>query len=139
MTTNKYANTIELIVRLVIKREDKVLLCLNKEAGSYFLPGGHVEFGDTFEKTIYKETAEELGWTREDIKSFKFKGYLENFYSYKNGTEPHAELNMIFDVEINVATQAVSQESHIGFEWVNISDVPNLKILPTTIVPFILQ
>jgi len=132
-------NSIELIVRLVIKREDKVLLCLNKAAGSYFLPGGHVEFGDTFERTIYKETAEELGWTQADVRSFRFKGYLENFYSYKNGAEPHAELNMIFDVDIAPTTQANSQESHIGFEWINISDIPNTKILPETIVPFILQ
>jgi 8-oxo-dGTP diphosphatase len=134
---NKYKDTIELIVRLVIKRDGKFLLCLNKETNSYFLPGGHVEFGDTFEKTIYKETAEELGWTKEDIQSFKFKGYLENMYSYQNGVEQHAELNMIFDVEINENTPIESQESHIGFEWIESSRIPTLKILPLPIVPFL--
>ncbi|MES2213959.1 MAG: NUDIX domain-containing protein [Patescibacteria group bacterium] len=136
---NKYANTIEVIVRLVIKRENKVLLCVNKETNSYFLAGGHVEFGDTFEKTIYKETAEELGWTKEDIRSFKFKGYLENSYSYKDGAEPHAEVNMIFDVQINDSASIESKESHIGFEWVEVSNVQNIKILPEPIVPFLTQ
>ncbi len=136
---NKYKGVVELIVRLVTKRENKVLLCFNKKNNYYFLPGGHVEFLDTFEKTIYKETAEELGWTEKDIKSFKFKGYLEHFYTDDDGLEPHAEVNMIFDAEINKDTKTESQESHIDFKWIETSNILNVKILPKTIIPFLSQ
>lgn len=131
----KYKDTIEVIVRLVIKREGKILLCLNKGTSSYFLPGGHVEFGDTFEQTIYKEMAEELGWSKEDIKSIKFKNYLEN--SYEDNSGLHSEVNMIFDVEIGDEVETESKEDHIGFEWMNVSEIPKLNILPATIVNFV--
>lgn len=134
---NKYSNTIELIVRLIIKRDEKILLCINKKAGNYFLPGGHVEFGDSLEKTIYKETREELGWTRDDIKSFKFKGYHENSYFHEGYQEQRSELNMIFDAEIGDDVVAESKEPHIGFEWVDLARVPNIKICPTAIVRFV--
>ncbi len=130
-------STIELIVRIIVKREDAVLLCVNKK-GTYFLPGGHVEFGDTIEETIYKETKEELGWERDQIKSFSFKGYLENSFTPKDGTEPRHELNMIFDAEINENTPTQSQESHIDFQWVPLQDIKNIRLLPSAIIPFIL-
>jgi len=132
---NKYENTIELIVRLLIKKENKVLLCFNKETNSHFLPGGHVEFGDTFEETIYKETFEELGWKNEDIKNISFKTYLEN--SYISDNEKHQELNMIFDVEIDKNTPINSKEDHISFEWIELSSFDSLKILPKAIIQFI--
>lgn len=134
---HKYEGVIELVVRLVIKREGKILLCLNKKTDSYFLPGGHVEFGDTLEKTIYKEMGEELGWTAEDIKSISFKSYLENSYSYKNGAEVHNELNMVFDVEPRENVNVESKESHIDFEWMDLEKINTIKILPSTIVQFL--
>ncbi len=135
---NKYNGVIELIARIVVKREDKILLCLNKKANTYFLPGGHVEFGDTLEKTIYKETAEELGWTEDDIKSIKFNGYLENSFTSTSGTDIHAELNMIFDVEIGLDVKTQSQESHIEFQWIDRANLPSITLLPKAISQFIL-
>jgi 8-oxo-dGTP pyrophosphatase MutT (NUDIX family) len=136
---NKYENTIEVIVRLVVKREGKVLLCFNKKTESYFLPGGHVEFGDTLEQTIYKETAEELGWNKDDIESIVFKNYLENSYSDNDGAEPHNEINMIFDIKIGDNVAAESKEAHIDFEWIDLDRINTIKILPPDIVPFILN
>lgn len=132
---NKYENIIELIVRLLIKKENKVLLCLNKETSSYFLPGGHVEFGDSLEETIYKEMYEELGWKNEEIKKISYKTYLEN--SFISANEKHQELNMIFNIEIDEKTLINSKEDHIAFEWVEISAIGNLKILPKSIIQFI--
>ncbi|MHB0978004.1 MAG: NUDIX domain-containing protein [Minisyncoccota bacterium] len=128
---------IELIVRLIIKKDNKILFCINKTTGNYYLPGGHVEFGDTLEKTIYKEISEELGWGKDDIKNISYKTHLEQIYKKEAEGNLHHELNMIFDVSINENLEIKALESHINFEWLSISDINNHKIVPFTIIPFL--
>jgi 8-oxo-dGTP pyrophosphatase MutT (NUDIX family) len=132
---NKYKDKIEVIVRLIIECEGSILLCKNKEANNYYLPGGHVEFGDTLEQTIYKETNEELGWNEKDITSITFKNYLE--HSYQSGGNVHNEINMIYQVEIGENVMVESKESHIDFEWVDKNTLHTIEILPSSIIPFI--
>ena len=132
---NIYKNTTELIVRLVIKRNDKVLLCKNLKNGHYFLPGGHVEFGDSLEETVYKEMSEELGLNKEDIHKISFINYLEA--QYGEGEDSHCELNMIFSADLS-DVEIKSQEDHIDFEWFIISEIENVNLLPTKVKEYIL-
>jgi 8-oxo-dGTP pyrophosphatase MutT (NUDIX family) len=134
---NKYKNTTELIVRLVIKKEGQVLLCVNKETGSYYLPGGHVEFGDRLEDTIYKEMQEELGWAADEIESIKHVGHLEHSYTDKDGIELHQELNMVYEIETRDGVEINSQENHIAFEWVPTQNLNRVKIVPPAIIGFL--
>lgn len=127
--------TIELIVRVIIKNKDKILLCKNKVHGNYYLPGGHVEFGDTLEKTLYKEMNEELGLKKEDITAISYENYLEQTYVRDN--EDHHELNMIFSIKIPNDFNIHSQEDHIDFEWIDIKDIGNVRLLPEKIKDFI--
>lgn len=128
---NKFENITELIVRILFKKDNKVLLCKNKEHGHYFLPGGHVEFGDTLEETIYKELNEELGLLKNEIEYISFNNYLE--HSYLNKEEKHCELNMIFDVKIKDGAEIKSQEDHIDFEWIGIESIEEINLLPEEI------
>jgi 8-oxo-dGTP diphosphatase len=123
---------IELIVRLIIIREDTVLLCKSKEDGHYFLPGGHVEFGDTLEKTIYKEMEEELGLKEEQVSNISYKKYFEN--TYGEGDKMHHEINFIFDVNIPNDFEIISKEDHIDFEWIPLSEIQNVNFLPKNIL-----
>jgi 8-oxo-dGTP pyrophosphatase MutT (NUDIX family) len=132
---NKFENITELIVRIIIKRGNNVLLCKNKEHEHYFLTGGHVEFGDSLEQTIYKEMNEELGLLESDITKISFNNYLEG--SYLNKEEKHCELNMIFNVEIKDDIEIKSQEDHIDFEWVNLDKISEVNLLPDGIKEFL--
>jgi len=132
---NKFENITELIVRIVVRKSDKVLLCKNKEHGHYFLPGGHVEFGDSLEQTIYKEMNEELGLLKSDIVNISFNNYLEG--SYLSKEEKHCELNMIFNSEIKDGIEIKSKEDHIDFEWVELSKIPEVNLLPDGIKEFL--
>lgn len=125
-------NSIELIVRVIIKRENKILLCKMKKQGYYFLPGGHVEFGDSLIDTIYKELQEEIGLKREQINNILYKDFLENFF--ENSDEKHHELNMIFTANIDETLEIKSQESHIDFEWIEMSEIHNINFLPEEMV-----
>ncbi len=53
-------------VGVIILKEGKVLLCerlASHGAGSYSLPGGHMEHGESFEDTARREVEEETGLT----------------------------------------------------------------------------
>lgn len=123
---------IENIVRLIIKKEDKILLCKSKEQGHYFLPGGHVEFGDSLEKTIYKEMEEELALKEDDLFDISFRNYLEN--TYGEGEKMHHEINFIFETKLKEGIEIKSQEDHIDFEWISIHDVNKINLLPKNIL-----
>lgn len=123
---------IENIVRLIIKKEDKILLCKNKEFGHYFLPGGHVEFGDTLEKTIYKEMEEELALKEDDLFDISFRNYLEN--TYGENEKMHHEINFIFEAKLKEGIEIKSQEDHIDFEWFDSNDIDKVNLLPKNIL-----
>ncbi|QQR82639.1 NUDIX domain-containing protein [Candidatus Campbellbacteria bacterium] len=125
-------NQIELIARAVIIDKDKMLLCENKKRGHYFLPGGHVEFGEGVSDALTREMNEELGVSgvvQELI------GVLENTFTIDE--EVHHEFNMIFLATLS-KTDVVSQEDHIEFHWVEQKDVSGTPLLPKelhTLIP----
>jgi ADP-ribose pyrophosphatase YjhB (NUDIX family) len=123
---------IETIVRLIIKKEGKVLLCKSKEFEHYFLPGGHVEFGDSLQKTIYKEMEEELGLAKEDLFDISFRNYLEN--TYGENEKMHHEINFIFEAKIKEGIEIKSQEDHIDFEWFTEEETHAINLLPRNIL-----
>lgn len=125
-------NIIENIVRIIYKREGKILLCKGIEYDHYFLPGGHVEFGDTLEQTIYKEMNEELGLNKEDISDIQFVKFFENTY----GTEENKfhEINFVFNAKIKEGLEIKSQEDHISFEWVDEDKISEVNLLPKGIL-----
>lgn len=127
---------IELIVRAIITRGDTVLLCKNNIRGHFYLPGGHVEFGDSLLDTIYKELHEETGLTKDQISSVTYKDFLENVYG--EDTNRHHELNMIFTVTINDSIEIISQEPDISFAWVSLSDISTVTLLPKGIEKIII-
>ena len=52
---------IEHIARALIRMGDDVLLARTKGADNTFLPGGHIEFGESAEGALIRELQEELG------------------------------------------------------------------------------
>jgi len=49
------------LARAIIIEDDTILLAHEKQSPNTFLPGGHVEFGDSLISTIERELVEELG------------------------------------------------------------------------------
>ncbi len=129
-----HMNNIENIVRLIIKKEKKILLCLSKKSGHYYLPGGHIEFGDSVEKTIYKEMNEELALSKDDLFNISFRNYFE--HTYEENKKMHHEINLIFEAEIKDGLEIISQEDHIDFKWVDLNEINCVNLLPKNILTF---
>jgi ADP-ribose pyrophosphatase YjhB (NUDIX family) len=126
---------IEVISRVIITKGDQILLCKNKERGNYYLPGGHVEFGDTMVKTVYKELNEEMGLNEDNILDLKYVDILENIFG-KNEITNH-EIVLIFSASLTDGTEVKSTEPHIDFEWKNISELKDISFMPIEMIPII--
>lgn len=126
---------IEVISRVIIRNGDKILLCRNKERGNYYLPGGHVEFGDTMVKTVYKELNEELGLNETQILNLNYIDTLENLFG-KDEITNH-EIDLIFSATLAEDAQIISIEPHIDFEWRNINELENIKFMPNEMIAII--
>ncbi len=114
----------ELIVRALIIKNRKILVCWTHGRDYYFLPGGHVEFGETMQVALRRELAEELGV---DVAKAKFIGAVENLF-VQNQTQKH-EVSFVFHVDIN-ESNVVSKEEHISFLWMGMDEFINNNIAP---------
>jgi ADP-ribose pyrophosphatase YjhB (NUDIX family) len=68
-------------VRILLIKDNKVLLVKHTYQSHWYLPGGGVEKGETLEQAIKRECKEELGAKLNDINIF---GAYSNFFEYKN-------------------------------------------------------
>ena len=115
---------IETIARGVCVVDGKILLCRAKGGTTTYLPGGHIEFGETGRQALVREIKEELGV---DSSTGAFLGVVEN--SFIQHGKPHAEINLVY--EMSVADGEVkAQEDWIEFEWVALDRLAEAKLLP---------
>ena len=68
---------LELIVRALIIKNRKILVCRTNGRGYYFLHGGHVEFGESMQEALRRELYEEM--EAKAVRS-QFIGGFENLF-----------------------------------------------------------
>ena len=119
---------IETIARGVFIRDGHLLLCHAKGGNTTYLPGGHIEFGETGRAALAREISEELGLI---AKVGQFMGTVENSFVQKKS--PHAEINLVYRMEIPDLplnpTTVPALEDWIEFEWRPLDRLDDL--LPT--------
>ena len=112
---------IETIARGVCVRDGKILLCRAKGGSTTYLPGGHIEFGETGRQALAREVKEELG---ADAKTGRFLGVVEN--SFLQHGKPHAEINLVYELQLPPETAAKACEDWIEFEWRDLTRLDDL-------------
>lgn len=119
----------EIIVRAIILKQNRILFCKRKDRSYFFLPGGHVEFGEKAEKALIREIKEELGIV---LKQPTYIGIIENIYFDKDEDKKHHEINLIFSVQIKKSS-VKTNEDHIDFFWIKVKDLKNKQIEPVAL------
>ncbi|MEH7270503.1 NUDIX domain-containing protein, partial [Bacillus toyonensis] len=121
------------IVRAVMIKDEKLLVA-EYIGHHYFLPGGHVEIGESAENALIRELREELGV---NCSIQQFLGVIENQWQDKEVL--HHEINHIFEVEsqdLHTDLPPKSSESHLAFQWIdcNKEALNHYEIMPMPLV-----
>ncbi len=123
---------IEVIARGLMVIGSKVLLCRNIKHGYCFLPGGHVEFGETAAAALVREFEEECGLSP----TVRSLGQVSEGI-FHDGKRLRHEVNLVFHVEhpsavADAATPppVTSLEKKIAFEWVDLGNLGEVDLRP---------
>ena len=117
---------IETIARGVAVKDGKILLCKAKGGSSTYLPGGHIELGETGREALVREIKEETGL---NSTTGRFLGVVENSFVQKG--KKHSEINLVYELDVESPDGSVSAaEDWIEFEWRELNDLDAANLLP---------
>lgn len=130
------ARPIEIIARGVLLHGSRVLLCRNVKHGYLYLPGGHVEFGESAAAALAREFMEESGLrvTVGDL-------LMVDEGRFETGKRAHHEINLTFHVELaGGPTPKVvrSREDNLELPWIELAAIVDLDVRPVAAKAFLL-
>lgn len=124
------------IVRGVWIHHGRVLLCRNLARGYCYLPGGHVEFGESGEEALRREFAEETGL----MPIVRTPPLLAMQHVFGEGPDLRHEWMLVFlvehpplDPDSDAPPEVRSLEPKIAFDWVDLAAVVDLDLRPIQI------
>lgn len=122
---------IETIARGICIHNGKILLCRAKGGSTSYLPGGHIEFGETGREALIREMKEETGL---DVVPAAFRGVMEN--KFMQHGKPHAEINLVYSFELDAiqAKDVTAREDWIEFFWQDLATLEKARPLPETVL-----
>ncbi len=126
--------TSELIARAIVIHGDKILLSKSKKRGHYYLPGGHIEFGEKVDEALKREFIEETG---DEIKVDKFIGAFENIFGEE---QKYHEVCLVFAASLlSLDKEIASKEDHIEYARITKSEFADSKFLPVFMKEVVLK
>lgn len=119
-------SSIHVIARAVLMQGDKIVICVS-EKGHGYLPGGHVENGESGTTALLREFKEEIGEFSHGAP--EYIGMCENIFEFNPGVFQH-EINTVFAVEVDKDAKIESRESHINFKVYDIAEFDSVPMYP---------
>ncbi|MCT4634699.1 MAG: NUDIX domain-containing protein [Rickettsiales bacterium] len=134
-------NNIHVVSRAIILDQEHILLCktINRPNNFYFLPGGHIEHGESAKEALLRELLEETG---DIFKVENFLGCFEHISNPENkGIHDH-EYNFIFKAEsdhFQFGKFITQLEENIELLWIPLNKINETDFRPETLKKNILK
>lgn len=104
------------------------MLAKAKGQTNTFLPGGHIEFGESAKDALIREIREELGI---DCTAGRFLGVVE--HKWEQDQVVHCEINQVFEInssELPYGINPTSIEPHLEFYWCHKEKIEKQNLQP---------
>jgi 8-oxo-dGTP diphosphatase len=115
---------------VLVMRRGRVLLGRRRGShgeGYYAAPGGHIEFGESFEQAARREVGEETGLEISDLRLLSVGNYL-----FKRGDGERHYIDVDFVCEAPAGEpQLAEPEKCDGWEWYDLDDLPQPLFIVT--------
>lgn len=128
---------IHILSRAVILDKGKLLLCqtVGLVSDIFFLPGGHIEHGESAQKALYRELKEETGV---ECEITQFLGCLEYGFepTHPNICHNH-EYNLIFEARskwLQSHQEIKGPEDNLQLKWVPMTDLIQIPLKPASLI-----
>lgn len=118
---------IHAIVRVILKHGSNIVLCRVPGQRWAFLPGGHIENGETSQQALRREIKEEMG--QDIIGDLTFIGVCENTFTISD-IIVQQEMNLIFAGNLDHQIDPQSLESKIEFFTVSEKELSEIDLRP---------
>ena len=128
------SKSIELIARGLLIRDGHFLACRNDASGYFYLPGGHVEFGESSSSALARELIEECGL---DVEVGELRLVTEGAFTTRG--KRHHEVNLVFHVKHPVSRAVKSREQGISFHWLDFAVLFEVDLRPTAIKAWLMN
>jgi len=120
---------LHILARAVVRQGDAVLLARAKGYANSFLPGGHLEPGESLKASLARELREELGLEAE---VGVYLGAIE--HEWGDPPKTHYELNHLFEVSLPTLASSThvvpSREAHLTFFWAEAGSLARQQLEP---------
>lgn len=138
MTTyNPTRANIHVVSRSFLTHKDETILCRVKDATWFFLPGGHVENGESGKNSLIRELAEEIG--NNNYSEPKFIGVCESVFKLDEEVSQHG-VDLVYFVDITGDFKIdTNKVKHIEFITVKTQELSQYNILPTSLKEGIIE
>ena len=117
-------------VGVMIFKEDKILLGKRRGShghGEYSCPGGHLEYDESFEECVARETEEETGISIENIKFLSVANILKH--------ENRQDILLNFTADWDSKEHRTDPDEKIGeWHWYSLDNLPSPIFYPTQIL-----
>jgi 8-oxo-dGTP diphosphatase len=126
-STHPLPDHIEVLARAAILSEGHVLLCRDTKGGYSYLPGGHIEPGESASTAVLRELQEEAVLS---VTIGPLGLVAENLFVQKGRAKQ--EITLVFHVEhaLSPTTPVTSLESHLEFWWAELASLIDLDVRP---------
>lgn len=108
---------------LVLDAQNRLLMMKRSDSGSWGVPGGAMELGETTEETARRELLEETGLEVDELTLFGVFSGKELYYRYPSGEEVY-NVSIVYLTHDAYGTVKLFDGEHYDFQYFDLANLP---------------